>query len=172
MPVYALGEWEPEIDAGAYLHPDAIVIGRVRIAAGASIWPAAVLRGDTNQISIGEQTNIQDGVVLHTSAQWATTIADRVTIGHAAHLEGVSVGTGALIGAGALLLAGASVGSHALIGAGALLPPGTLVPSRARALGIPARITPDAVDEWPAAANLESYLRLADLYRQTLRRLD
>lgn len=172
MPIYALGALEPEIHPEAYLHPDAIVIGRVQIGAGVSIWPGAVLRGDTEAISVGAGTNIQDGVIIHTSAQWPTVIGERVTVGHSAHLEGAVVDTGALIGAGAILLAGSTVGAHALIGAGALLPPGTHVPSRARALGVPARIHLDAVDEWPAAANLESYDRLALRYREELRRLD
>lgn len=172
MPIYALGTLTPEIHPDAYLHPDAVVIGRVRIAAGASVWPGAVLRGDTEQISIGAGTNIQDGVIIHTAAHWPTLIGDRVTVGHSAHIEGATVETGALVGAGSILLAGSTVGAHALIGAGALLPPGTHVPSHARALGVPARIQPDAVGEWPAAANLESYDRLALLYREQLRRLD
>lgn len=172
MPCYALGSHEPQIDPTAYLHPDAVVIGRVRIAAGASIWPGAILRGDTNEITIGAGSNIQDGVVIHTSAEWSTHIAERVTVGHSAHIEGASVAMGALIGAGAILLAGSKVGAHALVGAGALLAPGTEVPEHARALGVPARITADATGEWPAASNLASYAALAEQYRSELRRLD
>jgi carbonic anhydrase/acetyltransferase-like protein (isoleucine patch superfamily) len=172
MPLYALGELSPQIDPDAFIHPDAVVIGAVTVGPGASIWPGAVLRGDTNAITIGEQTNVQDGVVIHTALDWPTRIADRVTIGHLAHLEGAEVGTGALIGAGSIVLAGARIGAHALVGAGALIPPGIHVPARARALGVPARITEDAVAEWPARINYENYVALARRYATELRRLD
>lgn len=172
MAIYALGDWEPAIAADAYIHPEAVVIGRVRIGSQSSIWPGAVLRGDSNEISVGVESNIQDGVVIHCSAQWSTQIGARVTVGHSAHIEGAHVGEGALIGAGAILLSGAVVEPHALVGAGALVPGGMRIPTGARALGVPAKITLDVVPMWPGASNVETYLDLARLYRATLKRLD
>lgn len=171
MPVYALGDLVPVIAPDAYIHPDAVVIGAVTLGARVSVWPGAVLRGDNREIVIGAESNVQDAVVIHTSSTWPTRIGARVTIGHSAHLEGVEVEEGALIGAGSILLAGARIGAHALVGAGAVLPPGFAVPSHAKALGVPARITTDAVGEWPGAANVQSYLHLAERYRSELRRL-
>ena len=80
MPVYALGSLVPQIHPDAYIHPDAVVIGDVRIGAQSSIWPGAVLRADFGQIVIGEGTSIQDGTVIHATPEWATVIGDEVTV--------------------------------------------------------------------------------------------
>ena len=87
MPIYALGDQVPEIHADAYVHPDAVVIGSVRIGAGSSIWPTAVVRGDDGEIHIGERTSIQDGSILHTTSWSPTTVGNDVTVGHNVHLE-------------------------------------------------------------------------------------
>jgi carbonic anhydrase/acetyltransferase-like protein (isoleucine patch superfamily) len=173
MPVYALGEVEPRVDPTAYVHPDAVLIGDVTIGAQASVWPGAVLRGDTNPITIGARTSVQDGSVVHVSHIHPTSVGADCVIGHLVHLEGCTIEDGVLVGSGAVVLHDAVVRSGALVGAGAVVPPGTVVPSGARALGVPAKIRPDAVD--PArviAPGVASYLERSRLYRDQLRRID
>src|SRR5918994_210155 len=155
MPIYALGEVEPRVDPTAYVHPDAVLIGDVTIGAEASVWPGAVLRGDTNPIRIGARTSVQDGSVVHVSHIHPTSVGADCVIGHLVHLEGCTIEDGVLVGSGAVVS------------------PGTVVPSRARALGVPAKIRPDAVD--PArviAPGVASYLERSRLYRDQLRRID
>ncbi|HMV73303.1 MAG TPA: M10 family metallopeptidase C-terminal domain-containing protein, partial [Microthrixaceae bacterium] len=121
MPIYALGDQEPEIHPSAYIHPDAVVIGSVVIGAESSVWPCAVLRGDDGFIFIGERTSVQDGAVLHTTPFWPTTVGNEVTIGHLAHLEGCTVEDKALIGIGSKVLHNATVGREAIVGGGAFV---------------------------------------------------
>ena len=173
MPVYALGDAVPEIHSTAYVHPDAVVIGAVTIGAEASVWPCAVLRGDPGGIVVGARTSVQDGTVLHTTPFHPTRIGAECVIGHNVHLEGCNIGDGVLVGSGAIVLNGAVVEDEALIGAGAVVSGSTKVPSRAMALGVPAKVKPDAVD--PATQivpGMQVYLERARTYRATLRRLD
>lgn len=173
MPIYALGDIAPDIDPTAYVHPDAVVIGAVTIGPEASVWPCAVLRGDAGGIVIGARTSVQDGTVVHTTPLHPTRIGNECVIGHNVHLEGCQIGDGVLIGSGAIVLNGAVVESEALIGAGALVSGGMVVPSRAMALGVPAKIKPDSVD--PAvqiARGMQVYLERARTYRAQLRRID
>lgn len=172
MPVYALGEKVPVIDPTAFVHPDAVVIGDVRIGAESSIWPTAVLRGDHGSIVIGAQTSIQDGTVIHCTSELDTTVGDRCVVGHNAHLEGCAIGDDSLVGSGSVVLHGVHVGPHALVGAGAVVSPGTKVPSGARALGVPARITEGVIDEGAFAASVSVYVHNSHWYRKDLRRLD
>ena len=104
MAVYALGDLIPEIHETAYVHPDATVIGNVVLGAGSSVWPQAVIRGDDGPIVIGENTSIQDGAVIHTTAFTPTKIGSNVTVGHLAHLEGCIVHDWALVGSGSFVL--------------------------------------------------------------------
>ena len=172
MPLYALGDKEPRIHPDAFVHPDATVIGDVRIAAGASVWPRAVLRGDYGTISVGERTSIQDGTVVHATADKPTTIGADCVVGHLAHLEGCTVEDGCLIGSGSVVLHDAVVRAGALVGAGAVVSDRTQVPSRAMALGIPARMRPDAVPEGVVQLGADAYVENAKRYRDELRRLD
>lgn len=173
MPIYALGDVEPDIDPTAYIHPDAVVIGDVTIGAEASVWPGAVLRGDQGGIVVGARTSVQDGTVVHTTPMTPTRIGAACVIGHNVHLEGCRIGDGALVGSGAIVLNGAVVESEALVGAGALVSGGMVVPSRAMALGVPAKIKLDAVDpEVQIATGMQVYLERARTYRAQLRRLD
>jgi carbonic anhydrase/acetyltransferase-like protein (isoleucine patch superfamily) len=169
---YALGDRAPTIDPQAYVHPDAVIVGAVSLAAGASVWPGAVLRGDYGEISVGARTSIQDGTVIHCTEQLATRVGAACVVGHLAHLEGCVVEDGALIGSGAILLHRVVVGSGALVGAGALLTGGTEVPPRARALGVPATVRENAVDPATFADKVDRYLANADRYRAELRRID
>lgn len=173
MPIYALGDAEPDIDPSAYVHPDAVVIGEVTIGAEASIWPCAVLRGDPGGIVVGARTSVQDGTVVHTTPLNPTRIGAACVIGHNVHLEGCTIGDGALIGSGAIVLNGAVVEGEALVAAGAVVSGSTTVPRRGMALGVPAKVKPDAVD--PALQiepGMQVYLERGRTYRAQLRRLD
>jgi len=172
MPIYALGDLVPAIDPRAFVHPDAIVIGQVTIGAESTIWPTAVLRGDHGQITVGRQTSVQDGAVIHCTAELHTTIGDRCTIGHLAHLEGCVIEDGALVGSGATVLHRARVGAGALVAAQALLAPGTEVPAGALARGVPARIIEDGADPALLEHAVATYVRNAHWYAAELRRLD
>jgi carbonic anhydrase/acetyltransferase-like protein (isoleucine patch superfamily) len=142
VPIWALGDAEPDIHPDAFVHPDATVIGRVRLGAFASVWPRAVLRADFGRIDVGERTSIQDGTVLHTTEQWPTVIGADCVVGHNAHLEGCSIGDGCLVGSGSVVLNRAVVQPAAGVGAAALVPEGVTVPTGHVALGVPARMRP------------------------------
>jgi carbonic anhydrase/acetyltransferase-like protein (isoleucine patch superfamily) len=130
----------PEIGPGAFVHEAAEVIGRVRLGARSSVWPRAVLRGDVEEISVGEESNVQDGAVLHADPGVPCRLGARVTVGHLACAHGCLVGDGALIGMGAIVLNGARVGAGAIVAAGALVPEGGEIPPGQMALGVPARV--------------------------------
>lgn len=131
----------PRIAPGAWIAPGAVVVGDVEIGEDASIWYAAVVRGDVHRITIGARSNVQDGAVVHvTRDRFPTRIGDEVTVGHRAVVHGCEVGDGALIGIGAIVLDGARVGEGALVGAGAVVTPGTEIEPHALALGTPARV--------------------------------
>ena len=172
MALYALADQVPQIHPDAFVHPDATVIGSVTVGAEATIWPRAVLRGDYGSITIGARTSIQDGAVLHATRDRSTTIGADCVVGHLAHLEGCVVEDGSLIGSGSVVLHGAVVRSGALVGAGAVVPNGMEVPARAMALGVPARIKPDAVTADAFADSVASYVANGHRYRAELRRLD
>ena len=172
MPIYALGEHEPDIDAAAFVHPDAVVIGRVRIGPEASVWPGAVLRGDHGWIEIGARTSVQDGTVVHCTADWPTLIGAECVVGHVAHLEGCVVADRCLIGSGSVTLNRARVGTGAIVAAAALIPEGFEVPPGALAAGVPATIKRTAVSGDAVDRAVKTYLESARRYRTALRRLD
>ena len=171
MPIYALGEHEPDIDAAAFVHPDAVVIGRVRIGPEASVWPGAVLRGVHGRLEIGARTSVQDGTVIHCTHDWPTLIGAECVIGHLAHLEGCVVADRCLIGSGSVTLNRARVGAGAIVAAAALIPEGFEVPPRALAVGVPATIKRTGVSGDVAARAVQTYLESARRYRSELRRL-
>jgi len=172
VPIYALGEYAPDIDAAAFVHPDAVVIGRVRIGPEASVWPGAVLRGDHGWIEIGARTSVQDGTVVHCTADWPTLIGAECVVGHIAHLEGCVVEDRCLIGSGSVTLNRARVGTGAIVAAAALIPEGFEVPPRALAAGVPATIKRTGVPgDWVDGA-VRQYVSSARRYRSELRRLD
>ena len=172
MPVYALGDLEPTIATDAYIHPDAVVIGDVKIGSQSSIWPGAVLRGDSGPITIGARTSIQDGSVIHTTEWSPTRVGDGCVIGHIVHLEGCVIEDDALVGSGSVVLHNAVVRSGGLVGANAVCPEGFEVPSGAMALGIPAKLRPDTVDPAMIKASADFYVERGQRYRTDLRRLD
>jgi carbonic anhydrase/acetyltransferase-like protein (isoleucine patch superfamily) len=171
--IYALGDLEPQIDPDAYVHPDAVVIGDVVLGPSTSVWPSAVLRGDSGRITVGARTSIQDGSVVHVSPVAPTTVGEDCVIGHLVHLEGCTIEDGALVGSGAVVLQNAVVRAEALVGAGALIPGGMEVPSRSMALGVPAKIRPDSVDpDWMIKIGAAHYVERAARYKSELRRID
>jgi carbonic anhydrase/acetyltransferase-like protein (isoleucine patch superfamily) len=172
MTRYALGERQPSIHPTAFIHPDAVIIGDVRIGAEASVWPGAVLRGDRGAIVIGAQTSVQDGAVLHCTAEHDTIVGERCVIGHLAHLEGCTVLDNSLLGSGSVVLAGARIGPVAMVAAAALVPPGREVPTGARAIGVPARIVPDVVTPDDINPMVETYLANTHSYAAELRPID
>jgi carbonic anhydrase/acetyltransferase-like protein (isoleucine patch superfamily) len=170
--VYALGDLVPEIHPDAFVHPQATVIGDVRIGAGSSVWPSAVLRADYGSIVIGLETSVQDGSIVHSHPFRPTLIGDRCVIGHLAHLEACTVEDGCLVGNGSIVLHGAVIRGGALVGSGAVVPDGMEVPSGAMALGIPAKLRLDCVDPAGIALAAAAYVDNAARYRKELRQLD
>ncbi len=171
MPIYALGDLEPVIASSAFVHPEAVIIGDVRIGEESSIWPCAVLRGDEGYIRIGDRTSIQDGSVLHTTPEWPTTVGSDCVIGHIVHLEGCTIEDHALVGNGSVVLHRAIVRSGALVGANAVVTNDTEVPSGAMALGVPAKIRLGVVDPAMIDQGVASYLERARTYPARLRRI-
>ncbi|MEM7273430.1 MAG: gamma carbonic anhydrase family protein [Actinomycetota bacterium] len=172
MGIYALGGDEPRIDPTAFVHPDATIIGRVEIGPGSSVWPAAVLRGDHGLIRIGARTSVQDGSVLHVTAEHDTIVGDDAVIGHLVHLEGCVVEDGALVGNASVVLHRAVIRTGAVVGSNAVVTNDTEVPAGALALGVPAKIRPGAADPELIAHAAASYVARAVQYRSQLRRLD
>jgi len=171
MPIYALGDYEPVIDPEAFVHPDAVIIGRVTIGAESTVWPCAVLRGDGGPITVGARTSIQDGSVIHVTELQPTIIGNDCVVGHQVHAEGCTIEDGALIGSGSKVLPGAIIRAGALVGANAVVPQGMEVPSRAMALGVPAKLRLDTVDPALIAEGAAIYVARGHQYRAQLRRL-
>jgi carbonic anhydrase/acetyltransferase-like protein (isoleucine patch superfamily) len=172
MAIYAIGDREPEIDPTAFVHPDATVIGRVVLGPRASVWPQAVVRGDYGRIVIGEESDVQDGAVLHATSQLDTTVGARVVIGHLAHLEGCTIRDRALIGVGSAVLHRAVVEEGATVGAGAVVTNDMVVPAGALAVGVPASVKPNRSNAELIAGMAAIYVDNAHRYRHSLRRLD
>jgi carbonic anhydrase/acetyltransferase-like protein (isoleucine patch superfamily) len=157
MTLYALGEDRPRIHPDAYIHPEAVLIGEVRIGPSASVWPGVVVRADNGPIVIGARTSIQDGAVIHTQHGHQTRIGANCVIGHLVHLEGCLLEDLVLVGSGAVVLEGVTCRTASLVGAGAVVAPGTEVPAGAMALGVPARIRPGVVSPDSVRVNAEAY---------------
>ena len=131
---------QPRIDPTAWVAPGAIVYGRVKLAARSSIWFGCILRGDQEWIEVGEESNVQDGSILHVEhGGYPCILGKRVTLGHAAIVHGSTVGDGALIGIGARVLSRCTIGAGALIAAGAVVMEGTIVPPHTLWAGCPAK---------------------------------
>ncbi|QHQ35330.1 gamma carbonic anhydrase family protein [Algicella marina] len=127
-------------DGDCWVAPGACLIGNVHLHTGASVWFNAVLRGDNEPITLGENSNIQDNSVLHTDPGYPLTIGREVTVGHRAMLHGCTVEDGALVGMGATVLNGARIGAGALIGANALITEGKEIPPGALVMGAPGKV--------------------------------
>lgn len=130
----------PRIHPTAYLHPTAVVCGNVTLGAHVSVWPTAVIRGDSAQIDIGDESNIQDGTVVHVDDGIPTRIGKRVAVGHRAIIHGATIEDDCLIAMGAILLNRTRVGTGSIVGAGAVCTEGFVVPPNSLAMGVPAKI--------------------------------
>jgi len=171
--IYALGDRVPELAADCFVAPNASIIGSVSLAARASVWFGAVVRGDNDWIHIGEESNIQDNAVVHTDRGIPVQLGRRVTIGHKAALHGCEVGDGSLVGINAVVLDHVRIGRECIVGAGALLTHGMVVPDGMLVIGVPARVSRelDASElEWLRAGGAR-YVEHTSHYRAALRAL-
>lgn len=174
MAIYRLGELTPRISASAYVAPGATVIGNVILGERVSVWPGAVIRGDNDVIDIGDNTNIQDGAVLHVDPGFPMAIGKNVTIGHQTMLHGCTIGEGALVGIQAIVLNRVVVGRECLVAAGALIAEGKVFPECTLIVGAPAKALRSLRDDELAMlrVNVESYLRRGQRFREDLQRID
>jgi len=174
MAVFALDSRVPVLGQGSWVADNATVIGNVVLGRQVSIWYGAVLRGDNDPISIGDNSNIQDGSVLHTDDGVPLTLGADVTVGHMAMLHGCEVGDGSLIGINAIVLNGAKIGRNCLIGANALIPEGREIPDGSLVVGSPGRIIRQLTEEEIASLkdSAANYVRHLSEHREGLRRID
>ena len=170
MPIYKLGTLTPELDPQSWVAPNATVIGQVVMKKNASVWWNCTVRGDTDRIIIGENTNIQDGSIVHTNRGIVVTLGDHVTVGHGVILHGCTIGDRCLIGMGATLLNTVLFGRHCIVGAHSLLPEGKVYPERSLILGAPARVVRELSDDEVArlADSAERYVNNWKRYRDEL----
>jgi carbonic anhydrase/acetyltransferase-like protein (isoleucine patch superfamily) len=140
--VYRLGDTGPKLppEGEYWIAPNAVVLGNVILKKNASVWFGAILRGDNDPITVGENSNVQDGSVLHTDMGSPLTIGDNVTIGHMVMLHGCTIGEGSLIGIGSIILNGAKIGRGCLIGANSLITEGKEIPDGAMVMGSPGKV--------------------------------
>lgn len=158
----------PTVHPTAYIHASAVVTGDVTLGAHVSVWPTAVIRGDTDRIVIGADTNVQDGTIIHVDHGVPTTIGARVGIGHRAIVHGATIEDDVLIAMGAVLLNRVHVGTGSIVGAGAVCTEGMRIPPNSLVVGVPARILRQTTDPERARIRqtVESYLDLQEEYKQ------
>lgn len=138
--ILGFGDDFPELDDDAFVAAGATLIGRVQLGSGSSVWYGSVLRGDSDAIVVGAQTNVQDGCVLHADEGFPVILGDRVTVGHRAVVHGCRVADDVLVGMGAVLLNGVSVGAGSLVAAGAVVTQNTEIPDGSLVAGVPAKV--------------------------------
>lgn len=164
MAIYQLGEHTPRIATSAYVTDSATVVGRVTIGEDSSVWFQSTVRGDNEDIVIGNNCNLQEGAVLHADPGFPIRMADHVSVGHQAMIHGCTIGEGSLIGIQAIILNGACIGKNCLVGAGALVTEGKTFPDNSLIIGSPARVLRTLDDS--EIANLR---RIADSYAERSR---
>jgi carbonic anhydrase/acetyltransferase-like protein (isoleucine patch superfamily) len=159
---------KPTIDPTAYVAPEAVLIGDVRLGPRASIWPCAVLRGDINYIQLGEGTNVQDGAVVHLADDYPAILGDYVTVGHQATIHACTIGNRVLIGMQAVVLDGAEIGDECIIGAQALVTGGMKIPAGSLVLGSPGKIVKALTAEQRAGlkAWADKYVQVSAAHRR------
>jgi carbonic anhydrase/acetyltransferase-like protein (isoleucine patch superfamily) len=160
----------PKIHPSVFIAPGAMVIGDVTIGEESSVWFNCVLRGDIDRIEVGARTNIQDGTVVHLDKGFPTRIGNDVTVGHGAIVHGCTVGDGAMIGMGAILLSGAKIGERAVVAAGALVREGQEIPPDKVAVGVPAKVIRDVTEADLERVRLgrEDYVLRGQMMREAL----
>lgn len=162
---FLAGDTVPEMHATSYVAPGAHVIGAVSLAEESSVWYTSVLRGDINHVRVGEQSNVQDGSVLHVSDDFACVLGARVSVGHRAIVHAAEVGDEVLIGMGAIVLDGARIGPRCIVAAGALVTKGQVVPEGSLVMGSPARVVRVLTQE-ERLANARLALKYVELSRR------
>ncbi|MFK7875236.1 MAG: gamma carbonic anhydrase family protein [Paracoccaceae bacterium] len=165
MTLYALGDVQPRCDADSWVAPDANLIGDIVLMPGASVWFGSTLRGDTETITVGAGSNVQENCVCHTDLGYPLIIGENCTIGHKVMLHGCQIGNNSLIGMGATILNGAKIGNNCLIGAGALITEGKEIPDGSLVMGVPGKV----VRQLDAAA-IQGLTQSALHYQDNMRR--
>ena len=173
MAIFQLGEHAPEIDATAFVAESANLIGKVTLEANASVWFGVTIRGDNERITIGQNSNVQEGTVMHTDMGYPLDIGKGVTIGHQAMLHGCTVGDGSLIGIQAVILNGAKIGKGCLVGARALVTEGKEFPDYSLIIGAPAKAVRTLSEEDVARLqdSAASYVKRGQLFKAELKRI-
>ena len=168
---YRLGESRVEAHPQSWVAPNATLVGKIRLDAGASVWFGAVLRGDNELIHIGENSNVQDGSVMHTDMGHPLTLGTGVTVGHNAMLHGCTVGDYSLIGINAVVLNGAKIGKHCIIGANSLIPEGKEIPDGSLVMGSPGKVVKTLSDQQKKMLELSAahYVQNAKRFRDELK---
>lgn len=158
----------PGVHPSVFVAPTASIVGDVTIGRASSVWYSAVLRGDIAPVRIGEESNIQDGCVLHVGTEFPCTVGNRVTIGHGAVVHGATLEDEVLVGIGAIILNGAVVGRGSLIGSGAVVTEGSRIPPASLVLGVPGKVvgTVDAERRDYIIKSAEDYVQLTALNKK------
>ena len=173
MAVYEVDGKTPQVDSTAWIADSAEVMGKVTLGPDASVWFGCVLRGDTESMTIGEGSNIQDLTVMHADHGLPLTIGKHVTVGHKVMLHGCTIGDESLIGIGAIVLNGARIGKNCLVGAGSLVTEGKEFPDGSMIMGTPAKVvrelTPQQIEGLRLSA--QHYIDNARMFRATLKKL-
>ena len=174
MAIYQIEEHAPQLAATAWVADSAQVMGRVTLAAGASVWYGAVLRGDNDQMTIGAHSNIQDGSVLHTDHGVPLTVGEGVTVGHQVMLHGCTIGDNTLVGIQSVILNNARIGRNSIVGAGTLIPEGKTYPDGVLIVGVPGKVVRELTPEQIERLKLQAahYVQQAERHRQQVRRID
>jgi carbonic anhydrase/acetyltransferase-like protein (isoleucine patch superfamily) len=163
-------QYHPEwIDESVFLAPAVVVVGRVRIGPASSVWYHSVLRGDTESISIGSGTNIQDGCILHADPGFPCRLGDRVTVGHGAVVHGAEVADDVLIGIRSVVMNGARIGPGSIVGVGSVVTEGREIPANSLVLGLPGRVIREttAEERQRILRTAEHYVQAARAYRDS-----
>lgn len=172
--LYQLGKLCPNIPKSCFIAPNATVIGNVQLGENASVWFNVVIRADNAQVKIGDNSNIQDGSILHVDDDFPIVIAQNVTVGHKVMLHGCTIDEGSLIGMNAVILNGAQIGKNCLVGANALVTENMIIPDGSLVLGSPAKVIKQLDDKAKAMLSRGAvhYVQNGLLYKKELKQID
>jgi carbonic anhydrase/acetyltransferase-like protein (isoleucine patch superfamily) len=173
MAIYQLGADAPQIDPSAWVADTANLIGKVTLGANATVWYGVTIRGDNERITIGADSNVQEGTVMHTDMGYPLNIGTGVSIGHQAMLHGCTIGDGALIGIQAVIMNGAKIGKGCLVGAGALVTEGKEFPDNSLIIGSPAKAVRTLAEADVARLGeiAQGYVKRGKLYQAELKQI-
>ena len=173
MAIYQLGDDAPQIDPSAWVADTANLIGKVTLGANATVWYGVTIRGDNERITIGPDSNVQEGTVMHTDMGYPLNIGTGVSIGHQAMLHGCTIGDGALIGIQAVIMNGAKIGKGCLVGAGALVTEGKEFPDNSLIIGSPAKAVRTLAEADIARLGeiADGYVKRGKLYQAELKKI-